>query len=238
MQAVFAFGKTGLTVSLPDGPRYSVVEGRSACALEDAAAAIGAALDHPIGWKPLVELAAGKRTAAISVCDITRPAPNRSDSAAAAQAAARRGHSRGWRHDPDRHRPAPRGDQGRDRHRFSARRSPRAIAWSTTTRATLAAIARWARRARGTPVYIDERFLAADLHITLGFIEPHCMLGFSGGRKLIVPGAGRAGDHQGDSLAALHARAAGHRGLDRGQSAARGTAGGRCAWRATTSCST
>jgi nickel-dependent lactate racemase len=41
---------------------------------------------------------------------------------------------------------------------------------------------------RGTPVYIDRRFLDADLHITLGFIEQHLMLGFSGGRKLIAPG--------------------------------------------------
>ena len=40
----------------------------------------------------------------------------------------------------------------------------------------------------GTPVYIDDRFISADLHITLGFIEPHLMLGFSGGRKLIAPG--------------------------------------------------
>jgi nickel-dependent lactate racemase len=42
--------------------------------------------------------------------------------------------------------------------------------------------------ASGTPVLIDERFVSADLHITLGFIEPHLMLGFSGGRKLIAPG--------------------------------------------------
>jgi nickel-dependent lactate racemase len=41
---------------------------------------------------------------------------------------------------------------------------------------------------RGTPVYIDERFMAAELHITLGFIEQHLMLGFSGGRKLVAPG--------------------------------------------------
>ena len=41
---------------------------------------------------------------------------------------------------------------------------------------------------RGTPVFIDERFMAADLHISLGFIEQHLMLGFSGGRKLVVPG--------------------------------------------------
>jgi lactate racemase len=42
--------------------------------------------------------------------------------------------------------------------------------------------------ASGTPVYIDERFVSADLHLTLGFIEPHLMLGFSGGRKLVAPG--------------------------------------------------
>jgi nickel-dependent lactate racemase len=41
---------------------------------------------------------------------------------------------------------------------------------------------------RGTPVHIDERFMAAGLHITLGFIEQHLMLGFSGGRKLVAPG--------------------------------------------------
>jgi nickel-dependent lactate racemase len=41
---------------------------------------------------------------------------------------------------------------------------------------------------QGTPVYIEEGFVAADLHITLGFIEQHLMAGFSGGRKLIAPG--------------------------------------------------
>src|SRR5207249_4212188 len=40
----------------------------------------------------------------------------------------------------------------------------------------------------GTPVYIDERFVSAELHVTLGFIEPHLMLGYSGGRKLVAPG--------------------------------------------------
>jgi nickel-dependent lactate racemase len=49
-------------------------------------------------------------------------------------------------------------------------------------------ISRWDTTRRGTPVYIDKRFLQADLHITLGFIEQHIMLGFSGGRKLIAPG--------------------------------------------------
>ena len=77
MQTHFAFGKHGLTFSLPDGPAYHVIESRSASRLVDVDAALEAALDAPIGCRPLIELADGKRTAAISVCDITRPAPNR-----------------------------------------------------------------------------------------------------------------------------------------------------------------
>jgi hypothetical protein len=61
---------------LARGPRYEVIESRSASPLPDVAAALDQALDRPIGSKPLSALAAGKKTAAISVCDITRPAPN------------------------------------------------------------------------------------------------------------------------------------------------------------------
>src|SRR5262249_4070906 len=39
--------------------------------------AISEALAHPIAAPPLAELARDKSSAAISVCDITRPAPNR-----------------------------------------------------------------------------------------------------------------------------------------------------------------
>ncbi len=41
---------------------------------------------------------------------------------------------------------------------------------------------------RGVPVWIDSRYVKADLKITTGLIEPHLMAGFSGGRKLICPG--------------------------------------------------
>jgi nickel-dependent lactate racemase len=40
----------------------------------------------------------------------------------------------------------------------------------------------------GLPVWIDRRYVEADLKITTGLIEPHFMAGFSGGRKLICPG--------------------------------------------------
>ena len=63
-------------MTIPEGFNCQVLHGRSAGAIADVAAALDAALDMPIGSAPLVELARGKRTAAISVCDITRPAPN------------------------------------------------------------------------------------------------------------------------------------------------------------------
>ena len=76
MQAHFAFGKHGLDVTLPDGPDYLLLESRSAPPIPGIDAALAHSLDHPIASAPLAELARGKRTAAISICDITRPAPN------------------------------------------------------------------------------------------------------------------------------------------------------------------
>jgi nickel-dependent lactate racemase len=187
MQAAFAFGKTGLTVTLPDGPRYCVVEGRSAAALDDAAAAIGTALDHPIGCQPLVELAAGKRTAAISVCDITRPAPNHQTLPPLLE----RLHAAGIPVDGTTvliatglHRCAT-GEE------IQSILGPEIAARYRVVNHDARALGdhrRLGTTASGTPVYIDRRFLDAELHLSLGFIEPHWMLGFSGGRKLIAPG--------------------------------------------------
>jgi len=187
MQAAFAFGKTGLTVSVPDGPRYSVVEGRTAVALKDAAAAIGAALDHPIGTKPLVELAAGKRTAAISVCDITRPAPNKQTLPPLLE----RLHAAGIPVDRITILIATGLHRGATDSEIEAIVGPEIAARYRVVNHDARVMDEHRSlgvTASGTPVFIDRRFLDADLHISLGFIEPHWMLGFSGGRKLIAPG--------------------------------------------------
>ena len=187
MKVKFAFGKHGIDVSVPDSVRADVVRSRSAAALSNVQSALEAALDRPIGCDSLVKLAAGRRTAAISVCDITRPAPNsvtlppllaRLHEAGIAVEGVTiliaTGLHRGATDDEIRtilgpeiaakYRVVNHDAQRIDEHRYLGK-----------TRA-------------GTPVYIDERFMAADLHITLGFIEQHLMLGFSGGRKLIIPG--------------------------------------------------
>jgi lactate racemase len=187
MKSLFLFGKGGMEVSVPDGFDCHEVRSRKAVAVADEAAAVNDALDHPIACEPLVDLARGRKTAAISVCDITRPAPNR----ITLPPLLARLHKAGIPHDSiiiliatGLHRAATReevdiivGPEIAAKYRVVSHNA-RALEehrYAGETR-------------RGTPVYVDERFVSADLHITLGFIEQHLMLGFSGGRKLIVPG--------------------------------------------------
>jgi nickel-dependent lactate racemase len=187
MEIDLAFGKSGLRLNLPDVLRYRVLEARSARALADAGGALEGALDAPIGTAPLETLARGKASAAISVCDITRPAPN----SKTLPPILRRLEAAGIPRDgitiliaTGLHRPATAGEI-REICGEAVAGSYRVVNHDARN---LASHRHLGSTASGTPVYIDERFVSADLHITLGFIEPHLMLGYSGGRKLIAPG--------------------------------------------------
>lgn len=187
MRVTLAFGKTGLPLELPGGFDYRVLEARSATPLDDPDSALEAALDAPVGTAPLIELARGRKSAAISVCDITRPAPNRIvlphilkrlEAAGVPVSRITILIATGL------HRPATDaeireivGDGIAARYRVENHDAR-----------NLASHRHLGSTAAGTPVYIDERFVSADLRITLGFIEPHLMLGYSGGRKLVAPG--------------------------------------------------
>lgn len=187
MKKIFAFGKTGIEVSVPGEFNVVGLGHKSAIALSDEATAIRDALDHPIGCAPLVEIARGKKTAAISVCDITRPAPNRITLPPLLE----RLHQAG----------IPKHGItiliATGLHRVATTSEVELILGPDIAR-SYAAISNDARAhgvhrslgttSLGTPVHIHERFIAADLHITLGFIEQHLMAGFSGGRKLVAPG--------------------------------------------------
>src|SRR5262245_51446332 len=78
MKITLDYGKTGLDVTLPDDrlltPPLAI---RPADPLPDPEGALAAALANPIGTRPLAELARGKKTACVVVCDITRPVPNK-----------------------------------------------------------------------------------------------------------------------------------------------------------------
>jgi len=187
MKTRFSFGKNGIDVSVPDGFDFRVVRSHTAAPLADVATALAAALDHPIGCEPIAVLAAGKRTAAISVCDITRPAPN----PVTLPPLLARLHAAGI--------PAEgvtilvatglhRGATAREIELIVGPEIAKKYRVVSHDARDFAGHRSLGTTKRGTPVYIDERFMAADLHITLGFVEQHLMLGFSGGRKLVAPG--------------------------------------------------
>jgi len=187
MKISLAFDKTGAEIELPEGRSIRVLRSRFADALDDPQRAIEAGLQNPIGCAPLEELAAGKRSAAISICDITRPAPNRIVLPPVIAALERAGIpasqisiliATGL------HREATEaelneivGPEILARHPVHSHRAKREDEQRFL-----------GETAGGTPIYIDRRFVEADLHVTLGFIEPHLMAGFSGGRKLISIG--------------------------------------------------
>ena len=187
MHIDLAFGKTGLRARLPEGFHYRILEARTAAPLTDWQATLERALDDPIGAPPLAELALGNRSAAISVCDITRPAPNRLTLPPVLRRLKQAGIA------PDAitiliatglHRPAT----ASEIHEICGGEIAAAYRVVNHDARNLSSHRHLGSTRSGTPVYIDERFAAADLHITLGFIEPHLMLGYSGARKLIAPG--------------------------------------------------
>jgi len=45
----------------------------------------------------------------------------------------------------------------------------------------------------GTPIEVDRRLQEYDVRIAVGFVEPSYLLGFTGGRKIIMPGAASRG---------------------------------------------
>jgi nickel-dependent lactate racemase len=165
----------------------------------DPQAALAAALKAPVSARPIADEAQGALSACILICDITRPVPNGLilpmlirqllDAGIAA----------------DRitvliatglHRP----NEGAELAELIG--DP----WVLATVPIVNHVARsdadhvdLGLTPRGTPVKLDRRFVAADLKIVTGLVEPHFMAGFSGGRKVIAPGVAHR-----DTIATFH----------------------------------
>jgi len=144
-------------------------------------------LARPCGTPSLAELARGRKDACILVCDITRPVPNELILRPLLETLEHSGILREnililvatglhrpnegaelvemlGQHVVDNYRVENHDGQQLDQHTYLGD-SP-----------------------RGVPIWIDSRYVRADLKIATGLIEPHLMAGFSGGRKLICPG--------------------------------------------------
>jgi lactate racemase len=187
MRIKLDYGKTGLEVDIPDANLVGPLGLRPVEPLADPEGTLRAALANPIGTPPLVELARGRKSACIAICDITRPVPNEFLLRQILPTLESAGIPR------DKililiatglHRPNL-GDElvelvGAE---IAANYHVENHDGRKLDEHTLVGTS-----PRGVPAWIDTRYVTADLKITTGLIEPHLMAGYSGGRKLVCPG--------------------------------------------------
>jgi nickel-dependent lactate racemase len=184
-----AYGRGVLPIRLPAGAVATIVRKAGLPKLSDAPAAIRQAFGAPVASKSLTDLAKGRRSACILVCDITRPVPNGLFLRPMIETMLESGIA------IDRiavlvatglHRPNEGGELAeligdpwvlqhvRVENHFARNSDDHIDLGRTPT--------------RGTPVIINRRFVEADLRIATGLVEPHFMAGWSGGRKVVAPG--------------------------------------------------
>jgi nickel-dependent lactate racemase len=187
MRVRLEYGRTGLDVDIPDELNARTLAYKNAEPLPNPHQAVRDLIAQPIGTPPLSELAKNRRDACIVICDITRPVPNEMILRPMLETLEASGiprdkililvatglHRPNWgaelvemvgQHIVDNYRIENHDGQVLEEHTYLGQ-SP-----------------------RGVPMWIDSRYVRADLKITVGLIEPHLMAGFSGGRKLICPG--------------------------------------------------
>jgi len=157
--------------------------------LANPAAVLAEKLHRPNGTAPLAELARGRTSACILICDVTRPVPNHLLLRPLIEGLLAAG-------------------MARERitvlvatglHRPNEGDELAALVGDPWVMQTVRVENHFARDGaahadlgitplRRTPVKLDRRFVDADLRIATGLVEPHFMAGYSGGRKVIAPG--------------------------------------------------
>jgi nickel-dependent lactate racemase len=180
-----AYGRHGLPVALPSA-RTTVVAPAHAQPAADPAGVLRAALRRPVAGPPLRELVRPGQRVAVSMCDVTRPQPreamlrslldeldglvDRRDVTVLIATGTHRAST------ADELR-AMLGDELVDSVRIVDHdgRDPESLTWCGVF-------------GNGVPVWLNRHWVAADVRITTGFVEPHFFAGFSGGPKLVAPG--------------------------------------------------
>jgi nickel-dependent lactate racemase len=187
------YGRGSIAISPPPGCVPTVVRKEAMPALAEPLAAVERALLAPVGSPPLKELARGKRSACILICDITRPVPNRAFLPAVIRALLEAGVPRAGITvlvATGLHRP----NEGEELAELVG--DPWVLGAVTvqnhdaTCEADHVLVGQTPRR--GTVVRLDRRLVEAEIKIATGLVEPHFMAGWSGGRKVIAPGVAHA----------------------------------------------
>ncbi len=199
MQCTLRYGRTGLAIDLPDSWDVTVVSRPPMPAVADPAATVRKALESPVGAGELSREARGARSACVMICDLTRPVPNRLILRPLIErllAAGLTAKSITILVATGLHRPCPPqelaqivGDPWLLQHVVIANHLARDDAAHL-----LLGFSK-----QGVPIRIDRRVVEADVRVAVGLVEPHFMAGWSGGRKLVLPGCAHA-----DTIMAFH----------------------------------
>src|SRR5262245_19833591 len=187
MKVTLDYGRTGLDVTLPDDRTVGPLTIREAAPLADPERALDEALRNPTGTRPLAELARGRQSACVVICDITRPVPNKLILPPVLRTLEASGIPRDKiviLNATGLHRPNEGAELvemvGEDVVRSYRIENHRGKANDEHTYL--------GTTPNGVPAWNDTRYIEADLKIPTGLIEPHLMAGYSGGRKVICPG--------------------------------------------------
>ena len=182
------YGQRRLPVRFDDDLDVTVVAKPPMPLLADPGTAVRRALAEPVSSAPLTELAKGQRSACILVCDITRPVPNGLLLRPCIEALMAGGVAAAnitvlvatGLHRPNLGSELAEviGDRWVLENVVVANHDARDDAAHVDLGAT----------PRGVPAKLDRRFVAADVRIATGLVEPHFMAGYSGGRKVVAPG--------------------------------------------------
>ncbi|MCX5817780.1 MAG: nickel-dependent lactate racemase [Proteobacteria bacterium] len=199
MRILMRYGKNGLPIDLPDNSKIDIIRKKEMPVFSNSAEAVRSALFHPVGCKPLREHAQESKSICILMCDITRPVPNSIVLPVLIEELINAGAHPG----------SITVLVATGLHRPNEGEELRELIGNDWVLQTVKVANHFARNdedhvflgttPRGMPVRLDRRFVHAGLRIAIGLVEPHFMAGYSGGRKLIVPGVA----HQ-DTIRVLH----------------------------------
>jgi len=184
MRVRIDYGRSGLEFELP-GYRTTVIEPMHQSRTPEPRETLLAALRGPVAGLPMRDIVRPGRSVAISVCDITRPQPRQlmvetilaelediiapSDVTILVARGTHRASTRSELIDMLGHRIVD-GCRVVDHDARDAIR--------LTDMGIIGDV----------PVWLNSEWVAADVRITTGFVEPHLFAGFSGGPKMVAPG--------------------------------------------------
>ncbi|MDD4870883.1 MAG: nickel-dependent lactate racemase [Kiritimatiellae bacterium] len=184
MKITLDYGESGLEVNIPDSHLLAIAQQKDEPAIDDPQTVLRQMLARPIGVKPLAEICRGCSSACIVVSDKTRPVPNTMILPPLLEVLDNLHIKTTILVACGMHTPTEGkvledllGKEIVSRYRIINHlgEDERELKNLGTT-------------SKGAPVFVNRHYLEADLRIVTGFIEPHFMAGFSGGRKAICPG--------------------------------------------------